>query len=93
MSKGLEALYRLANNHREEYLEKDNNLIEDVKTIEKELKALEIIISKNVQIILLKNTKDFETYNKMLGAAFNKKDIKKMSLTQEEYDLFKEVLL
>ena len=90
MSKGLEALKHL-------YLRSSDYTnaicVMDYEIIKKELTVLEIIISKNVQIILLKNTKDFETYNKMLGATFNKKDIKKMSLTQEVYDLLKEVLL
>lgn len=56
----------------------------------KKEKALEIIDEKNVDIGLLKITKTVETYNK---------EIKKIlfgyddgELTQEEYDLLKEVL-
>ena len=89
MSKGLEALKEYksqqlgVNVYADDYLE----------IIEKELKALEIINKKNVQITLLKNTNDFETYNRMLGATFYKRDIKKMSLTEEEHTCVKDVLL
>ena len=108
LDKNLETLYnskQALNNIRYNYFEsrrEENTDIEhfwfdkvkeELKDKEKKDKALKIIVGKNVQIILLKNTKDFETYNRMLGATFNKRDIKKMSLTQEEYDLLKEVLL
>lgn len=52
----------------------------------KELKALEIIKEKNVKIDVLKYQSDVVFYNM---AVFEKEE----KLTQEEYDLLKEVLL
>ena len=63
---------------------------DDLETIEKELKALEIIKEKkmNVELLLLELTmyKDYEEYKDI--AYFNNR-----SLTRKEYDLLKEVLL
>lgn len=51
----------------------------------KELKALEIIKEKEVNVFIFLHSGDLETYNDMV------EDNRK--LTQEEYDLLKEVLL
>ena len=48
------------------------------------LQALEIIKEKDVDILLLKNSTCLESYNDY--------QFKKLWLTQEEYDLLKEVL-
>ena len=64
-------------------LKKCIDLIGDIETNNKKLKALEIIKEKKVYPSFLLNTKNLEEYNKEV--------IQK--LTQEEYDLLKEVLL
>ena len=51
----------------------------------KELKALEIIKEKQVNVFIFLHSGDLETYNDMVE--YNRK------LTQYEYDLLKEVLL
>ena len=85
MSKGLEAL-----NHIKECAEQLN--IKGIPTlfqkecynnIEKELKALEIIMSKRVNVCWFLRHKYLHQYNWNCAE----------ELTQEEYDLLKEVLL
>lgn len=66
--------------------------VDDLDIIEKELKALEIIKNKGVCLPALKLTASFEKdnleeYNKMCVKHYA------LPLTQEEYDLLKEVLL
>jgi hypothetical protein len=68
--------------------------------IEKELKALEIIKNKGVFVHLLQQSKKVEEYNSLMLIAFKKmaerdykSAVEKFCLTQEEYDLLKEVLL
>lgn len=63
---------------------------EDISIIEKELKALEIIKKKMVDMNLLVET---FTYPKNGLKAYNGYKINGYNLTQEEYDLLKEVLL
>ena len=81
MSKGLEALERIAKG----YIDTD-----DIETISKALKALDIIIEKRVQISwfssLLKNFPHYthEDYNFALPD--------NMQLMKEEYEILKEVL-
>lgn len=53
--------------------------------IKKQLKAIEIIKDKEVNVFIFLHSGDLETYNDMVEE--NRK------LTQEEYDLLKEVLL
>ena len=88
MSKGLEALEDLY-----EYTSPYIN-VEDIdeshantcyQVIQKELKAFEIIKEKEVNVFIFLHSGDLETYNDMV------EDNRK--LTQEEYDLLKEVLL
>ena len=69
-------------------LEVKREVIGDILTgdDEKKLKAFEIIKKKNVKIDVLKYQSDVVFYNM---AVFEKEEI----LTQEEYDLLKEVLL
>lgn len=62
----------------------DNQQACDV--IEKELKALEIIKNKEINITLLKESEEIEDYNCCCL-------LTSVELTQEEYDLLKEVLL
>ena len=98
MSKGLEALEEL----RDEW-DFDNSLPKGfvdkrVDIIEKELKALEIIKSKQVDIRSLDNIiclcatdeNAIKEYNRCCGEDEEGNDI---SLTQEEYVLLKEMLL
>lgn len=90
MTKGLEALKEL--NLYIPYYVSDlyqNTIDENYYIIEKELKALEIIKNKEINIhALLLHLKRFDSpagYNALVG--------EKYKLTQEEYDLLKEVLL
>ena len=57
---------------------------EDFAIVEKELKALEIIKSKKVNVIIFQGCNDLKEYNKYL--------IKWKRLTEEEFILLKEVL-
>lgn len=68
--------------------------------IEKELKALVIVKNKGVFVHLLQQSQNVKGYNSLMIIAFKKmaeKDYKgvveKFCLTEEEYDLLKEVLL
>ena len=81
MSKGLEAF----DNIKDEMLEWTEGYEEDLDIVEKELKALEIIKNKKVNVIILMGCDTIEEYNKH-PLTWNK-------LTQEEYELLKEVLL
>lgn len=84
-SKGLEAFYNI----KDEMLEWTEGYEEDLDIVEKELKALEIIRNKEINIhALLLHLKRFDFpdgYNALVG--------EKYRITQEEYDLLKEVLL
>jgi len=84
MSKSLEALERLYCAGRLDlpYVMSDKHK-EDFATIEKELKAFEIIINKKVDTHWLFHIEELEDYNNVYDK----------ELTQEEYDLLKEVLL
>ena len=82
MSRGLEALKNINLNTilvNERYGRYIFNV--DINIIEKELKSLEIIKEKKVEVLWLIN-KSLEDYNKNHF----------YELTQEEYDLLKEVL-
>ena len=98
MSKGLEALKEI-----EKFIEKnlsktkDNesfNLGFDIGIIEKELKALEIIKTKKVNVgWLFVSFKNYAEYKDALDNEWTiVKQISLEPLTQEEYDLLKEVL-
>ena len=78
MSKGLEALNRFVN---ESKLEEKWDLKD---MIEGELKALEIIKEKEVNVFIFLHSGDLETYNDMV------EDNRK--LNQEEYELLKEIM-
>ena len=82
MSKGLDALKYLKENKRRHWLDNDKST-ESLDIIEKELKALEIIIEKNVEVKWLKIAATLEGYN------MDKDNSDK--LTREEYDLINEV--
>ena len=92
MSKGLEALNKIKD-CLEIADEVDGDIVftgeyeeqESLNIIEKELKALEIIKNKGVDISLFKKYDDRNLYN------YNYKS--EYQLTQKEYDLLKEVLL
>ena len=63
---------------------------EDLEVIRKELKALEIIKTKNVDIIELKMSLSVKQYNNAISFKISYK--KEYELIQEEFDLLKEVL-
>ena len=82
MSKGLEALKSIWL-----YIDEPTKrqfALQDYKIIEKELKALEIIKEKEVNVFIFLHSGDLETYNDMV------EDNRK--LNQKEYKLLKEVL-
>ena len=79
MSKGLEAL--------QEMRRYGAVMIPNCEIIEKELKALEIIKNKNFDLFYLRDSKDLESYNDACDYFRNLS-----YLTQEEYDLLREVL-
>ena len=80
MSKGLEALESII----ETFYDKDS---EDIQIVRKELKALEIIRNKNVNIVWLnmcfQEFYGYESYNRNA----------EIKITREEYELLKEVLI
>lgn len=80
----LNVLQKIAKRNTEFLVEK---IIIDIsyKFLENALKALEIIKEKEVNVFIFLHSGDLETYNDMV------EDNRK--LTQEEYDLLKEVLL
>lgn len=87
MSKGLEELNKLVSHIETEYHSDDYyECINAKSTIETELKALEIIIKKSVDIRLLKGCKYAYVYNDNIG-------YDEEVLTDEEFDLLKEVVL
>lgn len=59
---------------------------ENVEIVSKALKALEIIKEKEVDVQLLEDSKNLNDYNWCVHT-------KNRALTQEEFDLLKEVLL
>lgn len=86
MSESLEALETLQR-HRYGTLENFDNKL---SIIEKELKALEIINTKEVNVALLKNPcVSLKEYNVIIKDQIGKP----FRLTKEEYDLLKEELL
>ena len=93
MSKGLEALKQMSYYHLEM-----GNCIRDLPNyaiIEKSLKALEVIKETRVDINFIKLSKNYDDYCgmevvKMLNHI---ETAEQKGITQEEYDLLKEVLL
>ena len=88
MSEGLEALKDI----REIFTCHDFDFIEKCDIIEKELKALEIIKEKKVNVSLLFNTKNHWDYNDYICRAQIYLQSNSKCITQEEYNLLKEVL-
>lgn len=86
MTKGLEALKRIT---LKDFILNDDSSLIDIKIIEKELKALETIKEKKVFVANLIYHFEYDdnviNYNRHCGWA-------KSELTQQEYDLLKEVL-
>lgn len=84
MSKGLEAL----KDFKEDYCAIciGNCKKCELTIIEKELKALDIIKNKGVDILALQHYKNANEYNFSLRGMFSQ-------LTEEEFNLLKEVLL
>ena len=83
MSKELKALAQLKQNYKDETHLFDDELL---AIIEPALKALEIIKEKNVNVGDFKRCKSSEDYNAY--CCYSEKE----QLTEEEYDLLKEVL-
>ena len=84
MNKTLEALENIKHYDTRVGLHRD-----DYDTIEKSLKALEIIKEKQPDIYYVVKSKDYEDYLRIEGMFINMN----RALTEEEYDLLKEVLL
>ena len=82
---GLEALKRIRQETAPNTYCKDFDKEECCNTIEKELKAFEIIKAKKVETYHLSRCKTLIQYNSAW-------DIGGMDLTQDEFDLLKEVL-
>lgn len=82
MSKGLEALKDIKGKY-----ENDNGLQRRLSIIERELKALAIIKDKGVDVGWLMKTQTLSEYNNIVGTVSHE------ALSQEEYELLKEVLL
>lgn len=100
MSEGLEAFERIKSYFNPKQLLTKEKTLNDLDVIEKELKALEIIRNKGVFVHLLQQSKSVEEYNSLMIIAFKKKAerdykgaVEKFCLTEEEYNLLKEVLL
>lgn len=99
MSKELETLYtplQSLNNIRDNYFLLKGKGGTDLEyrwfnRIETALKALEIITKKMVIPAYIVNTKNVEEYNKWLKEITLKEDWLKRTLTEEEYNLLKEV--
>ena len=98
MSKSLEALEKIGecdlHSEREDYCFLKNVYTNEYKIIEKELKALEIIKNKpqaEISLIAWGKIKTYEEYLKKVGEW--DEGYGDLILTQEEYDLLKEVLL
>ena len=64
----------------------------DVNNVAKRLKALEIIKNKFVIPAFIMNSENVEEYNRELKQITFRKDYEIRKITQEEYDLLKEVL-
>ena len=97
MSKGLEVLHKLYALEMASVSDKNMTVDKAEKyraDIEKHLKALEVIVKKNVIIPLLKDCSNFQEYNDMchycLKYAF--RNFYSIDLLQEEFDLIKEVV-
>ena len=70
------------------YRKRDAQFKQDVNNLVDKLKALEIIKNKEVNVRLIYETETVDDYNYCVGKYINLD----LSLTQEEYDLLKEVL-
>ena len=95
MSKGLDALENIKREVDVPYFSTLYDIdmwVEDITTIEKELKALEIIKNKGVDIATLMAQNTLYSYNAWANCHPNNIYGRKQ-LTQEEYELLKEVLL
>lgn len=88
MSKGLEALERLTTFCGIYTEEQAQMVCKDIDIIEKLLKSLEIIKSKQVDCYNIINSVDYKHYLVLM-----KEYDKSWLLTKQEYDLLKEVLL
>lgn len=97
MSKGLEALEIIKGALVEvEYDEEEDIILsawqeheEEINIIEKELKAFEIIKNKGVEVGLVMICNTYQDYEKW----YINNHVGMQKLTQEEYDLLKEVLI
>lgn len=86
MSKGLEEIKTLRTLNQR-YFDNDKNVNNSYDIIEKELKALEIIKNKRVDVYDLMGEACCDNVN-----SFNYGLLEEFCLTQQEFDLLKEVL-
>lgn len=63
-------------------------LMEQIKQSQKKIKALEIIKEKEVNTLLVMNVRDYNEYCRYMSGSFEYEP-----LTEQEYDLLREVLL
>lgn len=94
MSKGLEALNEIENNivyHADGRVETNEKIRYLLSKAKKELKALEIIKKKKVNVDTLSNCYFLWEYNKAMEYTYDE-IADDFVLTQEEFDLLKEVL-
>ena len=78
---GLKSLERIENEY---YIDEAVFYKEDFKQVRKELNALEIIKKKTVDIWLIQNKKTLKQYNLLVDES--------RQLTEEQFNLLKEVL-
>lgn len=83
---GLEALEEIVDYAINEFTDNEKKYQKDLETIEKELRALDIIKNKIVLVDVFIESEDVNDYNEFVSKS------KDRHLTQEEYDLLKEVL-
>lgn len=84
MSKGLDAFASICVLDTEIDMYSERERFKDVQTVKKELMAFEIIKNKDVDVVALRISTSLKQYNC--------KEDGRCPLTQEEYDLLKEVM-
>lgn len=71
----------------------ENDIDIIIDKVEKQKKALELIKNKQVDVWLFNNNDNFNDYNWAIELCYHREKASDYYLTEEEYDLLKEVLL